>query len=557
MLTKLFVKNYALIEELDIDFGNGLTIITGETGAGKSILLGALSLILGSRADTSVLLNKTDKCVVEGTFNIDGYGLDGFFEKFEIDYSAITIIRREINPAGKSRAFINDTPVNLSQLSEIGDNLIDIHSQHQTLMLNESQFQLSVLDSFTETVKPREEYSKLFKKYKTDKKEYDGLKENHEKNRADFEYYSFQIEQLENAKLVVGELEELEKEQEVLNHAEEIKSGLTNAADLFYSDDSPSILNMLKELKGCLSKIAGYLDKGDELLGRTESVYIELDDIASEIAKIAEATEANPERLLIVGERIDLLYTLMQKHRVNDIDELLSKKIEIRNIVDRLVTSDDRIIELESAIAKQIVELEQLAANISKSRRDVLPEVEHKVTELLRNLGMANARFHIELTDTSDFTPTGKNRAEFMFSANKQIEPENLAKIASGGELSRVMLSLKSFLSKNSGLPTIIFDEIDSGVSGEVANKVGVILNEMGRFMQVINITHLPQVAARGNIHYHVYKDDSGEATVTKIKLLTNEERIVEIARLLSGSEITQAALTNAKELLSNGQTSI
>lgn len=557
MLTKLFVKNYALIEELDIDFGNGLTIITGETGAGKSILLGALSLILGSRADTSVLLNKTDKCVVEGTFNIDGYGLDGFFEKFEIDYSAITIIRREINPAGKSRAFINDTPVNLSQLSEIGDNLIDIHSQHQTLMLNESQFQLSVLDSFTETVKPREEYSKLFKKYKTDKKEYDGLKENHEKNRADFEYYSFQIEQLENAKLVVGELEELEKEQEVLNHAEEIKSGLTNAADLFYSDDSPSILNMLKELKGCLSKIAGYLDKGDELLGRTESVYIELDDIASEIAKIAEATEANPERLLIIGERIDLLYTLMRKHRVNDIDELLSKKVEIRNIVDRLVTSDDRIIELESAIAKQIVELEQLAANISKSRKDVLPEVEHKVTELLRNLGMANARFHIELTDTSDFTPTGKNRAEFMFSANKQIEPENLAKIASGGELSRVMLSLKSFLSKNSGLPTIIFDEIDSGVSGEVANKVGVILNEMGRFMQVINITHLPQVAARGNIHYHVYKDDSGEATVTRIKLLTNEERIVEIARLLSGSEITQAALTNAKELLSNGQTSI
>ncbi len=557
MLTKLFVKNYALIEELDIDFGNGLTIITGETGAGKSILLGALSLILGSRADTSVLLNKTDKCVVEGTFNIDGYGLDGFFEKFEIDYSAITIIRREINPAGKSRAFINDTPVNLSQLSEIGDKLIDIHSQHQTLMLNESQFQLSVLDSFTETVKPREEYSKLFKKYKTDKKEYDGLKENHEKNRADFEYYSFQIEQLENAKLVAGELEELEKEQEVLNHAEEIKSGLTNAADLFYSDDSPSILNMLKELKGCLSKIAGYLDKGDELLGRTESVYIELDDIASEIAKIAEATEANPERLLIIGERIDLLYTLMQKHRVNDIDELLSKKVEIRNIVDRLVTSDDRIIELESAIAKQIVELEQLAANISKSRRDVLPEVEHKVTELLRNLGMANARFHIELTDTSDFTPTGKNRAEFMFSANKQIEPENLAKIASGGELSRVMLSLKSFLSKNSGLPTIIFDEIDSGVSGEVANKVGVILNEMGRFMQVINITHLPQVAARGNIHYHVYKDDSDEATVTRIKLLTNEERIVEIARLLSGSEITQAALTNAKELLSNGQTSI
>jgi DNA repair protein RecN (Recombination protein N) len=552
MLTKLFVKNYALIEELDIDFGNGLTIITGETGAGKSILLGALSLVLGSRADTSVLLNKTDKCIVEGTFNIDGYGLDGFFEKYEIDYSPITIIRREINPAGKSRAFINDTPVNLNQLSEIGDKLIDIHSQHQTLMLNESVFQLSVLDSFTETVKLREEYSKVYKEYKAYKKEYEGLRENYEKNRADFEYYSFQIEQLENAKLVAGELEELEKEQELLTHAEEIKSGLTNAADLFSSDDSPSILNMLKESKSYLSKIAGYLEKGEELLGRTESVYIELDDIATEIIKIAEETEANPERLQIIRERIDLLFSLIQKHRVNNIDELLSKKIEIRNIVERLVTSDDRILELESAIANQIVELEQLAANISKSRKDVLPGVEHKVTELLKNLGMPNARFLIELTDTNDFTPTGKNRAEFMFSANKQIQPENLSKTASGGELSRVMLSLKSFLSRNSGLPTIIFDEIDSGVSGEVANKVGVILNEMGRFMQVINITHLPQVAARGNVHYHVYKDDSGETTVTRIRLLTNEERTIEIARLLSGSEITQAALSNAKELISN-----
>jgi DNA repair protein RecN (Recombination protein N) len=552
MLTKLFVKNYALIEELDIDFGNGLTIITGETGAGKSILLGALSLVLGSRADTSVLLNKTDKCIVEGTFNIDGYGLDGFFEKYEIDYSPITIIRREINPAGKSRAFINDTPVNLNQLSEIGDKLIDIHSQHQTLMLNESVFQLSVLDSFTETVKLREEYSKVYKEYKAYKKEYEGLRENYEKNRADFEYYSFQIEQLENAKLVAGELEELEKEQELLTHAEEIKSGLTNAADLFSSDDSPSILNMLKESKSYLSKIAGYLEKGEELLGRTESVYIELDDIATEIIKIAEETEANPERLQIIRERIDLLFSLIQKHRVNNIDELLSKKIEISNIVERLVTSDDRILELESAIANQIVELEQLAANISKSRKDVLPGVEHKVTELLKNLGMPNARFLIELTDTNDFTPTGKNRAEFMFSANKQIQPENLSKTASGGELSRVMLSLKSFLSRNSGLPTIIFDEIDSGVSGEVANKVGVILNEMGRFMQVINITHLPQVAARGNVHYHVYKDDSGETTVTRIRLLTNEERTIEIARLLSGSEITQAALSNAKELISN-----
>ena len=553
MLTKLFVKNYALIEELDIDFRNGLTIITGETGAGKSILLGALSLVLGSRADTTVLLNKTDKCIVEGTFNIDGYGLHGFFERYEIDFSAITIIRREINPLGKSRAFINDTPVNLNQLNEIGDKLIDIHSQHQTLMLNENMFQLSVLDSFSNTSKLKEEYIKLYRKYKEELREFESLKENYEKNRADFEYYSFQIEQLDNAKLVLGELEDLEKEQELLIHAEEIKTNLIMANDLFSSDNSNSILEMLKESKNYLSRISGYLDKGEDLVNRTESAYIELDDIFSEISKLAENTEANPERLIIIKERIDLLFSLMQKHRVKDIDELLLKKEEIKDIVDRLVTSDDRILELETSIAKKIELLEKLAKEISDLRRKALPEVEHKVSEQLKSLGMPNAKFIIELEDTIDFTPTGKNKAEFLFSANKQIKPENLAKTASGGELSRVMLSLKSFLSRNSGLPTIIFDEIDSGVSGEVADKVGIILNEMGLYMQVINITHLPQVAARGNVHYHVYKDETGDSTVTKIRLLSKEERTIEIARLLSGSEITQAALSNARELIANG----
>ncbi len=554
MLTKLFVKNYALIDELDIDFGIGLTIITGETGAGKSILLGALSLVLGNRADTAVLLKKTEKCIVEATFDINGYGLGGFFAKYEIDYSDLSIIRREINPVGKSRAFINDTPVNLNQIKELGDKLIDIHSQHQTLMLNENMFQLSVLDSFSNTAKLRDDYINVYRAYKAEQKEFESLKENYDKNRADFEYYSFQIEQLDNSKLVAGELEDLEKEQEQLTHAEEIKTALIMASDLLMADNAPSILGMIKESKNYLSRIAEYLDNGKELVSRTESAYIELDDISSTITRIAENTEADPERLTLIKERIDLLLSLMQKHRVNNIDELTAKTEEIRGIVKQLVTSDDRILELESSLTKKTKILEKLAADISNSRRAALPNVEHEVTEQLKNLGMPNARFLVELVDTEDFTPSGRNRAEFLFSANKQIRPENLARTASGGELSRVMLSLKSFLSRNSGLPTIIFDEIDSGVSGEVADKVGVILSGMGKYMQVINITHLPQVAARGNAHYHVYKDDTGDSTVTRIRLLSDKERTIEIARLLSGSGITEAAISNAMELIANSQ---
>jgi len=553
MLVKLYVQNYALIKDLDVELENGLTIITGETGAGKTILLGALSLILGNRADTSVLLEKEEKCVVEGTFSINGYDLEDFYTVNELDYEPVTIMRREINPAGKSRAFINDTPVTINLLKELGDRLIDIHSQHQTLMLHDNTFQLNVIDSFAGTGKLTDEYRKVYRRYRSLKREYDEAREKAEKNQSDLEYYSFQLNQLEEAKLAEDEQEALEKEQELLTHAEEIKSALSTSSDLF-SSDTGSILSMLREVRQNLTKIKDYLPQGGEILIRTESSYIEINDLATEIEKFAATIDANPNRLAQVNDRLDAIYSLMQKHRVASVKDLIIKREEIKKIVKSIVGSDERLNELESLVKKDIEELKRLSGEISGKRKGVVNNVEKKITELLRQLGMPNAKFRVDLSDLPDFTVTGTDHADFLFSANKQVEPENLAKTASGGELSRVMLSLKSLLTKNISLPTIIFDEIDSGVSGEVADKVGQILAGMGKYMQVINITHLPQVAARGTKHYHVYKDDTGDSTITRIKLLSAKERVVEVARLLSGSEITPTAMKNADELIRSAQ---
>lgn len=549
MLIKLYVQNYALIKDLDIELENGLTIITGETGAGKTILLGALSLILGTRADTSVLLEKNEKCIVEGTFRIEEYDLAEFFSANEIDYEPVTILRREINPAGKSRAFINDTPATVNMLKELGDRLIDIHSQHQTLMLNDNSFQLNVIDSFAVTAKLKDEYRTSFKKYRSLKKEYNEVKEKADRNKADLEYYQFQLNQLEDAKLVDGEQEELEKEQELLSHAGEIKLALGTASDLF-SSEGKSILASLREAKVNLAKIKDFLHQGEEILNRTESSYVELNDIASELEKLTASIEADPGRLARINDRLDTIYALIQKHRVNSLNELIIKREEIRNLIRSIINSDDRLVELESILTKETDHLKKLSGDISARRKGILNDVEKKIADLLKLLGMPNARFRISLTSLRDFTPEGTDHADFLFSANKQVEPENLARIASGGELSRVMLSLKSLLTKNINLPTIIFDEIDAGVSGEVADKVGQILAGMGKYMQVVNITHLPQVASRGTKHYHVYKDESGNETITRIKLLSSEERIHEVARLLSGSEITEIAIKNAKELI-------
>ena len=549
MLAKLCVHNYALIRDLDIDFEDGLTIITGETGAGKTILLGALSLILGARADTSVLLDKSDKCVVEGTFRIEGYDLEDFFDDNELDYEHVTILRREINPAGKSRAFINDTPVTINILKELGDNLIDIHSQHQTLMLNDNSFQLNVIDSFAGTAELLTVYRVRFKKYRHLRREYLETLEIAEKNRSDLEYHKFQLNQIDAAKLTDGEQEDLEKEQELLSHAEEIKTGLTGIAELF-SSDTGSILGYLNEARNILSKIKDFLPGGEELLSRSGSSYIELNDLSSEIDRLSGSINADPLRLTQVNERLDTIYTLIRKHHVKDLSELLVRREEIRALVRSIETGDERMAEMESVLRSEEEALTKMASVISDRRRNIQPEAEKNITGMLRQLGMPNARFRIMFSALKDFIESGRDHVDFLFSANKQIDPENLVKIASGGELSRVMLSLKSLLTKNIKLPAIIFDEIDSGVSGEVADKVGKILDGMGKYMQVINITHLPQVASRGSRHFHVYKDDAGDSTITRVKLLSGNERIMEVARLLSGSEVTPAALKNARELL-------
>ncbi|HOS73132.1 MAG TPA: DNA repair protein RecN [Bacteroidales bacterium] len=549
MLVRLSVRNYALIRDLDIDFGNGLTIITGETGAGKTILLGALSLILGARADTSVLLDKENKCIVEGTFSVEGHEMKSFFEENDLDYDSHAILRREISSAGKSRAFINDTPVNITILKELGESLIDIHSQHQTLMLNNNSFQLNVVDSFAGTAAVLDEYRERYIKYRNLRRAYAGESAKAEKNRADLEYYRFQLNQLDSARLTEGEQEELEREQELLSHAEEIVTGLAAITECF-SAESGSILSSLSELRNILNRIKGFLPGGEELAARTESSYIELNDLSSEIEGLSASISADPARLAQVNERLDTIYTLARKHQVNGLDELLVKREEIRKLVQSIETGDERLAEMESLIRSEEAVLTKMASSITGKRKKSLPETEKNITGMLRQLGMPNARFRIDFSSQADFSESGRDQVDFLFSANKQIDPENLAKTASGGELSRVMLSLKSFLTRNVSLPTIIFDEIDSGVSGEVADKVGQILSSMGKYMQVINITHLPQVASRGARHFHVYKEDEGDSTITRVKLLSGDERIMEVARLLSGSEVTQAALKNARELL-------
>lgn len=549
MLAKLSVRNYALIRELDLELDNGLTIITGETGSGKTILLGALSLILGARADTSVLLDSSAKCVVEGTFRIAEYNLQDFFDENNLDYDISTVIRREINPAGKTRAFVNDTPVTVNLLKDLGNRLIDIHSQHQSLMLNENSFQLSIIDSFAGTSELLKEYRALYDDFRKLGNELSVLRSQADRNKADMEYYKHQLDQLEEARLKENEQDELEKEQEILDHADEIKSALVSSSSLLSANDI-SVLSMLREVKSNMEKVSVYMPDAGDLRARLASVYIELDDLAGEIEKLTSDTDTDPEKLVWINNRLDQIYSLMHKHRVSNLAELLVRKDEIRKKLLSINANETRLEEVEAELELKTELLSAQSVQISEKRRAVVPETEKKVMELLHRLGMPNARFRIRLTSAKDFTVSGKDNADFLFSANRQTEPEDIARIASGGELSRVMLSLKSLIAKNNNLPSIIFDEIDSGVSGEVADRVGQILSSMGKCMQVINITHLPQVASRGTRHFHIYKEDRDDSTITRVKLLSPDERIIEVARLLSGSEITDTAIKNAKELL-------
>jgi len=549
MLKSLFIKNYVLIRHLEIDFYPGFSIISGETGAGKSILLGAISLIVGQRADTGVLMDKKEKCIVEIRFTLESDDLKPFFEEKDLDYEEVTVIRREINSSGKSRAFINDTPVNLPVLREMGMNLIDIHSQHQNLLLGNTLFQLKVVDDFAGQWKLLEDYETTYTRYKKLEQRYRELVEMADKSKADLDYNQYQFDQLEKARLEKDEQQELEEELETLNHAEEIKTNLSHASFLL-SEDENALLVKLKEIHSLVQKVVPFMPSAGEIEKRLDSAHIELKDLASEIENLSIGVEYNPERIQEISDRLDLIYSLQQKHRVDSIADLLAIKDELQTRLNEITSYDQQIETVSSELDETKQQLEAEAKKLSDKRKNTIPEIEKKITHLLKELAIPNGRFSIRQSRTEDYTPTGIDEIQFLFSANKQSRLQDIGTVASGGEISRLMLSLKSLISRSAALPTIIFDEIDAGVSGDTADKVGLLMSQMANEMQVINITHLPQVASRGKYHYLVYKEDKKDSTFTYIKLLNREERIVEIAKLLSGEELTDAALKNAKELL-------
>ena len=549
MLQSIYIQNYALISELEIDFNKGLNIITGETGAGKSILLGALSLVLGQRADTTVLKDKARKCFVEAKFQIKQYKIKHFFKQNDLDYEDLTTIRREITDNGKSRAFINDTPVNLSLLKELSSSLIDIHSQHESLLLGDDYFQLSLVDSFARHPDLLDTYRNKFEEYNILNSEYNKLINNAEKAKADLDYFQFQFEQLETLKLIEGEQEELEEELEQLNHIEEIKLKLSESFHLL-SGEEISIISNLKQAKNAVDSISKYIKEGEGLTNRIESVYIELQDVNTEIEQLNEKLEHDPNRIEFIRERLDNIYALEQKHKVSTVKELIEIKDNLQNRIDNITSYDFEIEKIQKQLGLLLTELTGDAEKISKNRKAIIPQIEDKVNGILQLLGIPNANFKVEQVPTEELLPTGKEMIRFLFSANKNVALEELSKVASGGEISRLMLSIKSLLVETTTLPTIIFDEIDTGTSGEIADKMGTIIKNMSKNMQVINITHLPQIAGKGDYHYLVYKKDNHETTNTYIKLLSSEERINEIAKMLSGEALTDAAIENAKVLL-------
>lgn len=549
MIRKLYIQNYAIIDELGIEFKQGLNIITGETGAGKSILLGALSLIQGQRADTSVLKHNDRSCIVEVEFDISDYNLNDFFEANDIDYDDITTIRRQISENGKSRAFINEIPVNLNQLKELTEKLIDIHSQHQNLLLGNTRFQLDVLDAFAVSRDLLTDYRQLYDEFRKLKTELDRLEANAENAKRDFEYLSHQLNELNAANLRSGELDELEALQKQLTHASEIKTALEFSYGTLNADEL-AVLSKVKEIESNLRRIESVFSQTNNLISRIESCRIELKDIADEIDLLNSKVEVDDEQLHTVTQRIDLIYSLLNKHRLANFDELVEFRNQLENRVNEIAQIDFNLDEKRKALRILEQKLQEKSKNLSLIRTSSAPKVEQFVTELLQQLGIKHAVFRIRIEKLEEFQPWGTDRVTFYFSANKQIEPQELSRVASGGELSRLMLSLKSLLVKSTGLPTIIFDEIDTGVSGEIADRMGTIIYELAKGMQVINITHLPQIAAKGSNHFLVYKSVTNSQSSTGIKLLTPDERVVEIAKMLSGEKVTDAALMNAKELL-------
>ncbi|MGQ8336853.1 DNA repair protein RecN [Sunxiuqinia sp. A32] len=549
MLKSLHIRNYALIDQLSIDFETGFNILTGETGAGKSIILGALGLILGQRADLNSLRRKEKKCTVEGIFSIAGYQLERFFQKHDLDFDEMTILRREIVPSGKSRAFINDTPVTLDVIQQLALMLIDIHSQHQNLELNNRSFQLKLVDLVAKNTEILREYSKLYNDFQQNKISLKNLKEEAEKAKADLDYFQFQFNQLDEARLNVDELEKLESEQAALEHAEDIKLTFGQLAEELDGGELP-ILSTLKERLNQLSKLTEYLPEARELHARLESCYIELKDMSSESEAISEKTEHDPGRIQFVADRLDLIYSLQQKFRVSSVGELVQIKEELEGKINQVTSFDEEIARLEKVIVDLEAQLKEKADILNSRRKSVAKNIQDKVVSILNKLNMANAEFSLQFNSLADFGLYGRDEVRFLFSANKNSVAQEISKIASGGEMSRLMLALKTLINDSKSLPTIIFDEIDTGISGETALKMGEILKELSENMQVINITHLPQIAGKGDHHYQVYKFDENNETYTSIRKLNDEERVEELAQMLSGDRKSETARGTARELL-------
>ena len=549
MLQKLVINNYALIDNLEISFGKGLNILTGETGAGKSIILGALSLILGQRAENRYFFNQQKKCVIEGMFGISGFHLKGFFEENELDYEAETILRREISADGKSRAFINDTPVNLNTIKALGEKLIDIHSQHATLEINDPEFQLLVVDSVAGHGNLLEDYRSKFRAYKKATAKLQQLISESDKAKSDLDYYQFQFDELEKANLLTDEQELLEQELYTLNNAEEIKRNLLGAYYLIQDGETAALLQ-LREAAHHLSTLEKFNPLIAGLHERLKSTVIELKDIVSEIEILEQRTQTNEARAVEVNERLGLIYNLHKKHHVNTIAELLQLKNDLSEKIQQALFGDEEIEKLQKQIASEKEELEKLAAKASANRSKAIPNIEKLVIQTLAEMGMANSTLKVEISPVPALGINGIDHVRFLFSANKGHALGEMSKVASGGELSRLMLSIKSLIARHTALPTIIFDEIDAGVSGEVANKVGQIMEKLAENLQVITITHLPQIASKGQNHYFVYKDNESAVTYTRIRQLDKQERIMEIAKMLSGDKPGESALQNARELL-------
>ncbi len=549
MLKALSIKNFALIESLEIDFSNNLSVITGETGSGKSILLGALGLVLGSRVDVTSLKDKSIKCVIEANFSITNYNLQDFFAQNDIDYEQETTIRREILPTGKSRAFVNDSPVTVAVLTELGNVLLDIHSQHQTRSILEMPYQFEVVDTLANTKELLGKYTSALSNYKKNKQKLTALQLTKQNSLKDQDYNTHLLNELTEAKLRVGEQENLEETFEKLNHVEVIKVAVEKILALA-NHENVGILTTTKEIKTSLTKIAPFSKQYAELLERLTSVFVEYEDIIQELENAMENIVDDPEQLEIVNQKLQLLYALQKKHQVSKVEELCEIREKLQQEVLQFDSVDEEILKLEKEINDNFIALQLVANQINELRQAIIPVFTEKITQLLSRLGMPDAQMTIDLQLTEDFYPNGSNQIAFLFSANKGSNVGTIKKVASGGELSRIMLAIKAILAQYAHLPTIIFDEIDTGVSGEIANKIGDIMQEMSQYMQVFAITHLPQVASKGNQHYKVFKSSTDVDTVSELKLLNKQERIIEIAEMLSGKNISESALIHAKSLL-------